>query len=634
MQRNREHKPNPKNPQANGPFNGEHPMQQNLHPIPSHKTPLHAGLASAYPGIDSATPSPSIQLLRVAAYARYSTDLQKETSIDDQLRTCREEAARRGMVLSDHLIFTDDAIGGKQKSTAKRDQYHALRKAVCNGEVDVIICDQQCRLARHATESMSFFDELKAHRVRLLTADGFDSTGSNAQLLYGIKSLFSEFFLDETRHRVLRGMQGEFERGAMVTAIPYGYEIDVECSAKTGQCRWAINPVQAEVVKEIFRCRKDGLSFQQIGAILNGRRVATPNEGKKKMGLFWRAAAIWRILQSPIYKGVYQVNFGSDKPEERTLKQRLMSELALVSIADWDACQAQGKRSPPASESKLPGSPKRRGSKGSYGGGKHALAGVFRCGACGVPLSCHHAATDAGSLHCIQCEHATAVGVPGRQPLYVSIKGVRLMLRWLLEKIISGEAIPRYREALRKRLEGGRDGELATAQQELGKAERAQERLGRLLQQISGDDPVLERQYMKTREEVLHLAQKVRELEEGLRQLDQGTIRKQIDIDLSKVVDAFLSDDVAPERTRALLNRIFPKIVLMGKTDRFTAIFQVEVKAGAILAEASGTDELANSNEVMWVRLQTSSSKFPTWSVEKIQDPGINLEPIPTEEAA
>lgn len=609
-------------------------MHQDLRNIPSSKTPLHACLADAYPEIDSATPSSSIQLLRVAAYARFSTDGQKETSIDDQLRTCREEATRRGMVLSDDLIFSDDAISGKQKATSKRDRYHALREAVRHREVDVIICDQQCRLARHATEAMSFFYELKAYRVRLLTADGFDSNGSNAQLLYGIKSLFSEFFLDETRHRVLRGMKGEFERGAMVTAIPYGYEIDVVCSSKTGQCQWVINSAQSEIVKEIFRCRKDGLSLHQIAAILNGRAVATPNEGKKKTGLFWRAAAIWRILQSPIYKGVYQVNFGADKPQERTLSQRLMLELALVSTADWDTCQTQGKRSPSASEAKLPGSPKRSGSKGSYGGGKHALAGVFRCGVCGGPLSCHHTATDAGSLHCIQCEHATSSGVPGRQPQYVSIKGVRVMLRWLLEKVISGEAITRYREALRKRLEGGRDGELATAQQGLGKAERSQERLGRLLRQISGDDPVLERQYMKTREEVLHLAQKVRELEEGLRQLDQSTIRKQIDIDLSQVVDAFLSSDVAPERTRALLNRIFPKIVLMGKTDRYTAIFQVEVKAGAILAEASETVELSNSNEVMWVRLKTSSSKYPTWGVEEIRDTEFSLEPVLTAEAA
>lgn len=609
-------------------------MQRNLQRNSSNKTSQPACPAGGHPQTDSATALAPSQSLKVASYARYSTDGQKATSIDDQLRTCREEAARHGLVLSDALIFADEAVTGGKKGTHKREQYHALREVVRNGKVDVIICDQQCRLARHATESMSFFDDLKLHGVRLLTSDGFDSDSPTSQLLFGMKSVFNQFFLDETCHRVRRGMKGEFERGAMVTAIPYGYEVDVLSSAQTGQCQWSINPAQGAVVKEIFRCRKDGMSFHQIAAILNGRGVATPNKGKKQEGLYWRATAIWRILQSPICKGVYQVNFGSDKPQERTLSQRLMSELALVSTADWDACQVQGKRSPPASEAKLPGSPKRSGPKGSYGGGKHALAGVFRCGVCGVPLSCHHAATDAGSLHCTQCEQATSSGIPGRQPQYVSIKGARLMLRFLLEKVISGEAIVRYRECLRERLEGGREGELEMARQALGKAERTQERLGRLLQQISGEDPVLERQYLKTREEVLHLAQKVRELEEGLRQSNHEAIQKQLDIDLSHVVDAFLSDSNAPERTRALLNRVFPSIILKGKTDRHTAIFEVHVKPGAILAEASETVELDNGNEVIWVRLQTSCSKFPVWSVEEIQDPGISLEPIPTEEAA
>lgn len=86
---------------------------------------------------------------------------------------------------------------------------------------------------------------------------------------------------------------------------------------------------------------------------------------------------------------------------------------------------------------------------------------------------------------------------------------------------------------------------------------------------------------------------------------------------LALAVDAFLSDKHAPERKCALLNRVFPSIVLKGKTDRYTAIFEVQVKSGAILAEASGTPELVNGNEVIWVRLQTSGSKHPVWTVKR-----------------
>lgn len=557
--------------------------------------------------------------LRVAVYARYSTDGQKETSIDDQIRGCEEAAKRYGLAVSKDLIFADDAITGAAKATHKREQYHALRATVRAGEVDVIICDQQCRLARSAKEALTFFDELKEYKVRLLTADGFDSEHATSQLLFGIKSVFSEFFLDETRHRVCRGMLGEFERGAMVTAVPYGYEVDVVRSAKEGRCLWAVQPQQAEVVKEVFRLRKDGMSLNQIAAALNGRGVATPNEGKKRAGRYWRATAIWRLLQNPIYKGLYVVNFSGEKGGLRPDGLRLMAELAFVSAEDWEACQPQGKEVSPSREDAFQDAPQRRGARGSYGGGKHPLAGVFRCGLCGASLSCHHAKDDKGSLYCVQCEQATTAGIHGRQALYVSVKGVRQMLHWLLQKVVAGEAVERYQQCLRERLAGGRDGELAVARQELERAERSRERIGRLLRQVGEDDPVLDQEFLKVREDILHLKRKVLELDAGLRRLNGDAIRKQLDIDLSQVVDAFLSDRNAPERTRALLKRVFPSIVLKGKVNRYTAIFRVEVKPGAILAEASSTTELIGDNEVMWVRLQASGSKYPVWTVEALE---------------
>lgn len=553
--------------------------------------------------------------LNVAVYARYSTDLQKETSIADQIRTCEEAAKRHGLAITRSLVFSDDAVTGAAKGTHKRERYHALRAAIRSGNVDVVVCDQQCRLARSAKESLTFFEELREHKVRLLTADGLDSESPTAQLLFGIKSVFSEFFLDETRHRVRRGMVGEFERGTMVSVPSYGYQIDVMRSATEGHCLWCIHPEQSEVVKEIFGRRKDGMSLNQIAAILNGRGVTTPKAGH---GHYWRASGIWRLLQNPIYKGVYQVNFGGDKVEERKLGQRLMKDLALVGVADWEACQSKRVRTSGAAESPLSCMPGRPGSRGTYGGGMHPLAGVLRCGMCGAPLSCHKGVSDKGTMHCIQCEHATSVGVAGRPPLYVSIRGVRQMLHWLLNKVVTGEAITRYRECLRERLAGGRDAELAACRQDLERAMGSRERLVRLLKQVGNDDPMLEKAFLEVREDILHLERKEREIENGLRAMNKAAIQKQLDVDLSVVIDAFLADRHTPERTRALLKRIFPSIVLTGKTNRFTAIFRVEVEPGAILAEASETENLISGNEVIWLALKTSGSKYPVWSVEQL----------------
>ena len=560
--------------------------------------------------------------LRVALYARYSLDLQRPTSIDDQVRMCREVAQRFGMKVDDDLIFYDEAVSGQSHKTHKRSAYQQLRELVRAGKIDVLICDQQCRLARSARESLDFLAELHEHKVRLLTADGFDSEQPSAKLIFGMKSVFSEFFIDETRHRVSRTMLGEFERGAMVTAIPYGYAIDQARSTAEGRCCWCVKADEAAVVREIFARRKDGMTLQEIAAVLNSRGVPTPRQTSDGKRLYWRGSAIWRIFGNPMYKGLYLVNFGrSNSSQERNL-ERFMPELVLVSPDDWDAVQSMGKRSPSASESAVISS--HLGQKRTYGGGKHAFSGVFRCGTCGVYLSFHPArGNSAGTLHCIQCEHASREGQPGRQPIYISVKGVRIMMRWLMQKILSKEVIAAYRERLKEKLAGGHEQSLQDARTRLHKADAARQRLARLLKDIGSEDPVLERQYLEAREDTMRLQHEVSELEQHAQAVNTDAMRRQLNIPLDAVVDAFLSDDHAPERTRAVLNRVFPSIVLRAKPGRYEAVFEIHAMPGALLAEASETALLVDGHEVLWVCLRTSGSRYPDWSVELLDPPPL-----------
>jgi hypothetical protein len=401
-----------------------------------------------------------------------------------------------------------------------------------------------------------------------------------------MKSVFSEFFIDETSHRVSRTMLGEFERGAMITAIPYGYALDQARSTAEGRCCWVIKEDEAAVVREIFARRKDGMSLQEIAAVLNSRSVPTPRQTSDGKRLYWRGGAIWRIFGNPMYKGMYQVNFTRDKSQARSV-ERFMPEFALVSQTDWDAVQSMGKRSPSAGESAVIS---HLGQKRTYGSGKHAFSGVFRCGTCGVYLSIRTPhGSSAGTLHCIQCEHATREGQPGRHPIYISAKGVRVMMRWLLQKILSNEVIEAYRDRLKEKLAGGHEHSLQDARTRLHKADAARQRLARLLKDIGSEDPVLERQYLEAREDTMRLQHEVSELEQHAQTVNTDAMRRQLDIPLDTVVDAFLSDDHTPERTRAVLNRVFPSIVLRAKPSRYEVVFEIHAMPGALLAEASDT---------------------------------------------
>ncbi len=66
----------------------------------------------------------SERVFRVAIYARFSSEMQNEISIEDQVQRCREEIARRGWRVAG--LFTDSARSGW---SLDRDGFQELRAA-------------------------------------------------------------------------------------------------------------------------------------------------------------------------------------------------------------------------------------------------------------------------------------------------------------------------------------------------------------------------------------------------------------------------------------------------------------------------------------------------------------------------
>jgi hypothetical protein len=66
-------------------------------------------------------------MLRAALYARYSSGLQRTSSIEDQLRLCRDAAARFGCVVVDAHVYTDRELTGT--ITQRRDYQRLLAAA-------------------------------------------------------------------------------------------------------------------------------------------------------------------------------------------------------------------------------------------------------------------------------------------------------------------------------------------------------------------------------------------------------------------------------------------------------------------------------------------------------------------------
>lgn len=543
---------------------------------------------------------------KAAIYARYSTEEQRATSIEDQVRRTREKAESLGYEVPDDLIFSDAIITGTAKGLAKRVGYQRLLRAWDNKEFDALIVDEVCRLAREPVALANLQVRIENTKVRLVSTDGIDSAVPGWQLQFGFCGVIASHFVRETGHRVIRGMIGQLERGFMIAAPPFGYE-----SVRQGEegTNWLIVEENAKHVRNIFQQRRKGASLNAIAKSLNEQGLASPRISKNGTIRYWRPGTVRQMLRNTIYRGLFVWN-GSpfskakEKRGETVLQEMnyLRPQLRLIDDDTWFFCNQEG--------------------KGSIvrGGDKHVFAGLVSCGTCNAKLTVATGGSSP-SLYCAQCAQAEAAAVVGRVSAYVSAKGLEAVLIQAIEKLFSGHIELMFKEKLRARLEGGQEQEIVLLNQKLLKKEKSLKTLLRLLSSSETEDPAAEIEYRQVLNDKHRLASELARLETAWSTTDIKAIERQLETNPRKLLPRLFSGEVPTEETRAALRRLFPKIIFGGKLSRFCSLFSIECAPGVTLAEVSGTHVI--DNEVVNLEFcVTGGSKRPsTWLVEEM---GIN----------
>ena len=150
--------------------------------------------------------------MRAAVYSRYSSDLQRPTSIEDQVRQCRAEIARRGWEAA--AVYSDSEIPGTVSQG--RPGYQRLLRAAKAHEFDVIVTDEMSRLARRSSEMVSLNERLRFWGIGLVALlDGMDSITSPeaAKAIIALKSYTNEAEGQANAHRSRRGLAGRVLAG-------------------------------------------------------------------------------------------------------------------------------------------------------------------------------------------------------------------------------------------------------------------------------------------------------------------------------------------------------------------------------------------------------------------------------------
>ena len=326
-------------------------------------------------------PSP---LTRVALYARFSTDLQRQTSIGDQLVAARARALKEGWpVVIEHA---DEGVSGSVP-VARRSGGKALLADALARRFEVLIVEGLDRLSRDMGEQDQIVKRLEYRGIRLIgTSDGYDTLAKGRKVMRVARGLVNELYLDDLRDKTHRGLAGQFARGLSAGGRSFGY--GTEDAGPQGGRRVVIDEAEAVHVRWIFEQAAAGNSLRAIAHQLNARGVSSPRGGTWAVSaLFGSASRGLGLLNNEVYIGrviwnrrqwVKDPETGSRRYIERPRsewQEREAPELRIISAELWERVHGRGRSGPAV------GTGRRRGAAP-----KTLFGGLLTCQTCGGPM--------------------------------------------------------------------------------------------------------------------------------------------------------------------------------------------------------------------------------------------------------
>ena len=213
-------------------------------------------------------------MLRVALYARYSSDSQRAPSIEDQFRLCEERATREGWQVVD--TYRDAAIS--RASTILRPSIQTLMRDAQAGQFDIVLAEALDRVSRDQADVATLFKRLHFAGVTIDTL----AEGEITELHVGLKGTMNALFLKDLAMKTHRGLRGRVEAGKSGGRICYGYRVVHQMDARGELIRGEreIDPIQAGIVRRIFREFASGRSALSIAGRLNDEGIPSLTGGK------------------------------------------------------------------------------------------------------------------------------------------------------------------------------------------------------------------------------------------------------------------------------------------------------------------------------------------------------------------
>ena len=201
-------------------------------------------------------------------YARYSSDNQREESIEGQIRECTAYAEKNGITIVKHYI--DRAISAK---TDNRPEFQQMIKDSDKKLFDIVLVWKLDRFARNRYDSARYKTQLKKNGVKLMSATEIISEGPEGIILESVLEGYAEYYSADLAEKVVRGQTENILKGRCNGGRgTFGYTLDSER-------KFHIDPLTSPFVLESFKKYNEGSTMKEIRDWLNENGIKNPVGG-------------------------------------------------------------------------------------------------------------------------------------------------------------------------------------------------------------------------------------------------------------------------------------------------------------------------------------------------------------------
>lgn len=160
--------------------------------------------------------------MKAVIYARYSSDNQREESIEGQIRECTAFAEKNGITILRHYI--DRAFSAK---TDNRPEFQNMIKDSGKRLFDMVIVWKLDRFARNRYDSARYKATLKKNGVKVVSATEVISDGAEGIILESVLEGYAEYYSADLSEKVVQGMtENALKTKYNGGTLPIGYQID------------------------------------------------------------------------------------------------------------------------------------------------------------------------------------------------------------------------------------------------------------------------------------------------------------------------------------------------------------------------------------------------------------------------